>query len=81
MAVRAKFKVNAITQKEHWDKTKGPLVSIHLAPVVSNSLENTAFYAATPCGEIKLDTLNAEAGNQFVLGGEYYVDFTAAPLV
>jgi len=38
--------------------------------------ENTAFWQATPSGEIKLNTINKNAGDYFELEGEYYIDFT-----
>lgn len=78
MAVRAKFTCKSITRQQHWDKTKGDLVTVRLEPVSSGSPENAAFYAATPSGQIELSTLNAEAGNQFELGQAYYIDFTKA---
>lgn len=79
MTVRAKFKVDSITRTKHWDKSKGEIHTIKLSPVSGGSPENAEFYAATPCGQISLDTLNEAAGKQFELGGEYYVDFTPAP--
>jgi hypothetical protein len=78
MSVRAKFKVDSITRTKHWDKSKGEIQTIKLSPVSSGSQENTSFYAATPSGQISLDTLNEEAGRQFELGVEYYIDFTKA---
>ncbi|KVN25618.1 hypothetical protein WJ63_15930 [Burkholderia pyrrocinia] len=78
MTVRAKFKVTSTTKREHWDKTKGPIHEITLQPVASGSLENEEFYAATPCGQIQLGTINDAAAQQFALGAEIYVDFTAA---
>jgi hypothetical protein len=76
--VRAKFKVDSVTRSQHWDKSKGELHSVKLSPVTSGSKENEAFYAATPCGQFELSTLNEEAGKQFELGKAYYVDFTPA---
>ncbi len=78
MTVRAKFKVTGTSQREHWDKQKGPIHDIELSPVTSGSIENEAFYAATPGGAIKLSTVNDDAATQFVLGAEYYVDFEKA---
>jgi hypothetical protein len=79
MAVRAKFVVNSIERKKHWDRTKGEETqTIKLTPVVGGSEENKAFYAATPGGHIELCTLNEDAGKQFELGKEYYIDFTPA---
>ncbi len=78
MSVRAKFKVMSTTQRQHWDSQKGNLHEIELQPVMSGSPENEAFYAATPGGSVKLMTVSDEAGTQFELGAEYYIDFTKA---
>jgi hypothetical protein len=78
MAVRAKFIVNSIERKKHWDHTKGETQTIKLTPVTSGSEENKAFYDATPSGSIDLMLLNEDAGKQLELGKEYYVDFTPA---
>jgi len=76
MAVRAKFKVQRI---ERWKWSKNQEVqSIVLLPVVSGSEENQQFYAATPSGEIKLGTVNADAAAQFELDAEFYVTFEKA---
>ena len=40
--------------------------------------ENTKFFNATACGEIKIGTVNPEVWQQLELGAEYYVDFTPA---
>jgi hypothetical protein len=78
--VRAKFKVDSITKRKHWDKSKPDLSDIALSPVVSSdpNSENSKFYAATPGGEIKLSTINSDAAAAFELGEEYYIDFTKA---
>ncbi len=78
MTVRAKFKVTSTTQREHWDSQKGHIHEIELQPVMNGSPENEAFYAATPSGVVKLQTVNNDAGTQFELGAEYYLDFTRA---
>jgi len=78
MSVRAKFSVQSITKTPHWDKSKGALSTIKLAPVVSGSHENKEFYAVTPSGEINLSTINEKAAEYFELGKEYYIDFTLA---
>jgi hypothetical protein len=80
MTVRAKFVVNSIERKKHWDKSKGETQTIKMTPVTSGSEENKAFYEATPGGAIELCTLNEDAGKQFELGKEYYVDFTPAEI-
>lgn len=79
MTIRAKFKVDSITRSKHWDPSKGREVhTIKLSPVSTGSDENKTFYAATPGGSIDLQTINEEAGKQFELGREYYIDFTPA---
>ncbi len=70
-AVRAKFKVEEVTQS-----TQGH--SVRLTPVSGGSLENEQFFKWTPWGEIKIGTINAEAAAQFTPGTQFYVDFTPA---
>lgn len=75
--VRAKFVVKEISRAKYSAASKETQV-IKLSPVIDGSEENKKFYAFTPIGSIELATLNPEAGNQFELGKEYYVDFTPA---
>ena len=75
--VRAKFKVIRIERSKGWNNIN-EVQTIVLTPVTSGSRENKAFYAATPTGETKLATVNAEAAKEFDLGAEFYVDFTPA---
>lgn len=72
MTVRAKFKVQSITESE------GGMKSVRLHPVTSGSPENAEFYEYTPGGSIDLSTLNPAAAAQFVPGKSFYVDFTPA---
>jgi hypothetical protein len=72
MPVRAKFKVQSVTE------TEGGLKSVKLHPVTSGSPENAEFFKWTPCGSIDLGTINPEAAEQFKPGTEFYVDFTPA---
>lgn len=76
MTIRAKFKVSRI-ERSIW-RQGVEVQTIVLHPVVSGSDENTRFYEATPNGEIKIGTVNAEAAAKFELESEYYVDFTKA---
>lgn len=78
MTVRAKFKVQSITMHAHWAVGKPHIGTAELAPVTGASAENEAFYEATPSGSIKLGTINKAALDQFVIGREFYVDFTPA---
>src|SRR5258708_2699519 len=52
--------------------------TIYLEPVSHGSIENRAFWEATPSGKIKL-TITTEAQHMFKLGQEFYVDFTPCP--
>ena len=72
MTVRAKFKVQSVTEME------SGLKSAKLFPVTSGSPENADFYKWTPSGSIDLATLNPVAAEQFKPGVEFYVDFTPA---
>lgn len=69
MTVRAKF---FVTQKEH----HGNSDLIRLSAVVSGSDENKQFFYATPSGSVEMYTVNPEAGEQFNVGDEFYIDFT-----
>jgi hypothetical protein len=77
MTVRAKFKVQSITTTGRWNGP-GLMGTVKLQPVSSGSEENKKFYEATPSGSIDLGTINEEALKQFVIGREFYVDFTPA---
>ena len=70
MKVRAKFKVQNVTESE------GGLKSALLSPVTSGSKENEEFYKWTPGGQINLSTMNPAAAAQFVPGRVFYVDIT-----
>ena len=89
MAVRAKFRItkiermiSSVPDPANLGKWKdGVVVSIHAAPVYGNgdpNHENTKFWQSSPSGSIVLGTVNEAAAEQFVLGGEVYVDFTPA---
>lgn len=71
MSVRAKFKVDSVTNNEHGG-------SVKLSPVTSGSEENEKFFKWTPWGAIEIGTVNADALQQFKPGAEFFVDFTAA---
>jgi hypothetical protein len=73
MSVRAKFKVTKITPGQDG------LKSVELQAVVDGSPENKSFFRWTPSGTITLGIVNPAASDQFVEGGEYYVDFSSAP--
>jgi len=78
MSVRAKFKVNEITEHAYGNQL---MKTIKLAPVVKSSdpdSENSKFWAASPNGEIRLGTINMDAAAQFEINAEFYVTFDKA---
>jgi hypothetical protein len=74
-AVRGKYTCVSKVQTPSHD---GFNYEVKLRPVVGNSEENATFYAATPWGEINLGGLKESAGQAFIPGKDYYVDFTPA---
>lgn len=91
MSVRAKFKVARIERSmgskykgrnergvEMYERCEVQTVVLNAVYKAEDNAENTAFWHATPSGEIKLNTINKEAGDYFELEGEYYIDFTKA---
>jgi hypothetical protein len=76
MAVRAKFKV--VSKEPSGGPGAEGCETVKLEPVTSGSAENESFYKWTPGGSISLSTVNVAAAQQFVVGQEYYVDFTPA---
>ena len=78
MTVRAKFKVQEITEHAYGEKL---MKTIKLQPVFKSNdpeSENSKFWAASPNGEIRLGTINMDAAAQFVINGEFYIDFIPA---
>ena len=58
--------------------------TIKMSPVYGNGdpeHENSKFWKYTPSGSLVLSAWHVEAGNQFVVGNEYYLDFTPADRV
>lgn len=87
MSVRAKFRVNLVSSSriinQYISKLDGvgqaEVQDISLSPVsYQGSEENKEFYASTPGGNISLVTVNKAAAEQFIVGKEYYIDFTPA---
>ena len=69
--VRAKFICDSKTEN------RGEF-SIILMPVTSGSKENEEFYKYTPWGRLELGGLKKEIADGMKVGGEYYIDITAA---
>lgn len=83
VAVRAKFVVHAV-EKSAWgeqsEHNPNPPVlhKVKLCPV--SGKDNKVWSEATPSGAIEMLVTNSAAVAQFVLGADYFVDFTPAPL-
>lgn len=71
MSVRAKFKVESVTELEAGHQVK-------LRAVTSTSPENASFFKWTPNGECTMGIVSAEVVAHFKPGAEIYVDFTPA---
>ena len=91
MPVRAKFKVDKIERsigsvpfvnaEGRPDWKPGEVRTVIMSPVWGKgdpNHENTKFWQATPVGSLQLGCANLAAVEEFELGREYYVDFTAA---
>jgi hypothetical protein len=87
--VRGKFRVRAIeiidsNHQNRETKVWEPVVltTVKLSPVCFDpnnpDSENSTFWDASPSGDIQLGCINPDAAAEFVLGAEYYVDFTKA---
>jgi hypothetical protein len=74
MKTRAKFKCTEIAKREGWGDNK-VLFGASFVAVGGNSEENKKFFAASPSGSIKIDTVRED---HFQVGQEYFVDFTPA---
>lgn len=73
---RCKVKCTSITQVENWSrKTQYVYIAEFQACDPSKSNENAGFFEATPSVSIKLGAIKQD---HFVVGKEYYLDFTLA---
>jgi len=93
MSVRLKVRCTRKGETVGWGMSSRTLIDLELRPVtdtkvyvpgqdqpmVAPSEENKAFFAATPSGEIKFQTVNEEAALEIQVGREYYVTIEAAP--
>lgn len=68
MAVRAKFYVSEYTETTTGNK-------IVLMPVCRGE-ENKEWSKWTPSGRLEMGVLNETAAKEFIVGEEYYIDFT-----
>lgn len=78
MTVRAKFKVNEITEHAYGSQL---MKTIKPQPVFKDAdpeSENSKFWNASPNGEIRLGTINLDAAAQFEINAEFYVTFDRA---
>ncbi len=77
MSVRAKMKVMAITPFAA-NEPGAACAEVRLMPVYGDSPENKSWSRYTPNGECRMTITNPEAIDAFVLGKDYFVDFTPA---
>jgi len=75
MNVRAKFVCTEVTKRKGWDKVNPFVYDAEFTIVHGDSEENKKFFAATPCGNLKLTTLSMDT---FEVGNEYYLDIIPA---
>lgn len=73
----AKFKVSHTTVTDY-GSPDGDSFEVTLRPVTGNSAENDTFWKYTPSGELKMTITNKSARDFFVVGQEYYLEFTRA---
>lgn len=72
MSVRAKFKVQSVTDY-------GQVQQVKLTAVTDDGIpENQRYHKYTPSGEMMLSIDNPSASEQFKPGKSFYVDFTSA---
>ena len=71
--------MNAVAKFTCVEKKEGLAgFEIKLTPVSDGSEENKGFYKYTPSGEILLGIVSAPSAKAFIVGKEYYVEFTVA---
>ena len=81
MAIRAKFKCDAIHQLHDAGKPVGTVAAeiVKLTPVYGkDGSENAQWSKWTPSGELTMQINNPGAFGAFKLGAEYFIDITPA---
>lgn len=74
MNIRAKFKCTSVTKDlDGWQKDSKFQYKYRFGAVTSGSKENETFWKYTPSGAIEITGIRDDL---FVVGEEYYVDFT-----
>lgn len=77
MKMRAKFKIEAVTVREHHDELILSAVSAGNYGPKGESEDNT-FARYTPTANLTMTITNPELRGQFKPGTAYYLDFTPA---
>lgn len=78
MTVRAKLKLTSVTEASY-GRGSTPVKTLKFSAQYDNSIpEDQRFQKATPSGSCELQIDNPRAVEQFVLGNDYYVDFSPA---
>jgi hypothetical protein len=73
-SIRAKFTVSKLILFP--DSHRKVVTEVELVPVTNGSKENEMFFKYTPYGKINMGILPEHVAVQFILGREYYVDFS-----
>ncbi len=80
MPIRAKFRVAEKNNRvPAYGTDHRPTCSVVLNAVTSDSEANKTWAKYTPAGRIEMQIDNPDAYDEFVLGRDYYIDFTLAP--
>ena len=80
MLVRAKFRVYEVKRAVF---SYGEIRTVALCPVAVHddpNSENAKLWQAAPGGKIELGCLKPDVADQFELGQEFFIDFTACPV-
>lgn len=76
---RAKFILSSVTKMKAWQGLDARfLYNLKFNVVGGNSEENKKFFAASPSGELNLNTVNESVAFGMEPGKEYYLDITPA---
>jgi hypothetical protein len=73
MNIRAKFRVNSIT-----DMGYGDIVKFGAAYSNNTNSEDNSYAKATPSADLSMQIDNPDARGKFKVGNKYYVDFSEA---
>lgn len=79
MTVTCKLRVVSKTEVADADPSKHQAGSVEVTLRPVNDETNRDWSKYTPTGEVKLSITNMDAANAFVVGGNYYAEFSRVP--